>query len=295
MNNYKIPEILKLIRPQQWIKNLFLLIPLFFAGNFFDYNALYKCVLGIMAFSAIASSIYILNDIKDVKADQKHPGKKYRPLASGKIKQSTAYLLMVVLIVIGTTLSLLLEVNFTIILGIYFILNIGYCFGLKHVSIVDMLIVATGFVLRTLAGGVITHIILSKWLLMMIFLLALFLALAKRRDDILVFLKDGISVRESSSTYNLDFINSALTIISTTIIISYLMYTISDQAFEHIGFEHLYITTIFVISGILRYLQITLVENNSSSPVRVLYTDRFIQTTIILWVISYFIILYIYN
>lgn len=286
-------ELIKLIRPQQWVKNLFVFIAPFFAGILFQKEIFIDTAIGFVAFSLAASSIYILNDIRDVDADRAHPTKKNRPIASGKISNTLAIIIMLVMVVSAIVISTFTNSYFTGILATYIIINVAYCFGLKHVSILDMVLISFGFVLRTVGGGVIVDVVLTQWLVIIIFLLSLFLALAKRRDDILIFNESGNSIRKSSSKYNLEFINSAITMVSTTLIVAYLMYTISDEVIERMNFEYLYFTGLFVILGVLRYLQKTLVENDSSSPVRVLYTDRFIQLTLILWGLSYFLILYI--
>ncbi|MEQ9166076.1 MAG: decaprenyl-phosphate phosphoribosyltransferase [Fulvivirga sp.] len=286
-------ELIKLIRPQQWVKNLFVFIAPFFAGILFQKEIFIDTAIGFVAFSLAASSIYILNDIRDVEADRAHPTKKNRPIASGKISNSLAIVIMLVLGASAIAIATLTNSYFTGILATYIIINVAYCFGLKHVSILDMVLISFGFVLRTVGGGVIVDVVLTQWLVIIIFLLSLFLALAKRRDDILIFIESGNSIRKSSSKYNMEFINSAITMVSTTLIVAYLMYTISDEVVERMNFEYLYFTGLFVILGVLRYLQKTLVENDSSSPVRVLYTDRFIQLTLILWGLSYFLILYI--
>jgi 4-hydroxybenzoate polyprenyltransferase len=286
-------ELVKLIRPQQWVKNLFVFIAPFFAGILFQKDVFFDVTIGFIAFSLAASSIYILNDIRDVAEDSAYPKKKHRPIASGKISKALAIVIMLVLCLAALSISTLTNTYFTGILGLYIMINVAYCFGLKHVSILDMVLISFGFVLRTMGGGVIADVPLSQWLVIIIFLLSLFLALAKRRDDILIFNESGNTIRKSSSKYNLEFINSAITMVSTTLIIAYLMYTISDEVVERMDFEYLYFTGIFVILGVLRYLQKTLVENDSSSPVRVIYTDRFIQLTLILWGLSYFIILYL--
>lgn len=286
-------ELIKLIRPQQWIKNLFVFIAPFFAGILFQKEIFIDVTIGFISFSLAASSIYILNDIRDVNADRAHPTKKFRPIASGKISNSLALFIMMILGFAALGISLLTNTFFTGIIASYLIINVAYCFGLKHVSILDMVLISFGFVLRTVGGGVIVDVVLTQWLVIIVFLLSLFLALAKRRDDILIFNSSGNSIRKSSTKYNLDFINSAITMVSTTLIVAYLMYTISDEVIDRMDFEYLYFTGLFVVLGVLRYLQKTLVENDSSSPVRILYKDRFIQLTLILWGLSYFLILYI--
>lgn len=286
-------KFIKLIRVHHWVKNLFVFIAPFFAGVLLESQIFIECLIGFTSFSLASSSIYILNDIRDVVADRAHPTKKLRPIASGKISIQSAILIMIILLVISIIIAYSINFYFTAIVVAYLLVNMAYCFGLKHVSIVDMVIVSLGFVLRTIAGGLIADVPLTQWLVIIVFLLSLFLTLAKRRDDILIFNKSGIKVRKSSALYNMEFINSAITLVSTTLLVAYVMYTISDEVVDRMNFEYLYFTSLFVILGVLRYLQRTLVEDDSSSPTKVLYTDRFIQLTLLLWVMSYFLILYI--
>ncbi len=273
-----------LLRIPQWIKNSFLFIPIFFAGELFSPDKLLNVLLGAISFSLVASSIYILNDIRDIESDKKHPEKKFRPIPAGKVTVPVATFVMILCALAGFGLSWFLNP--------YFILNLAYSMGLKRISILDLMIVATGFVLRVLAGGVVADVPISHWLIIMIFLLSLFIVLAKRRDDILEFNKSGVALRSSIENYNLDFIHSLLTMLSGIIVVSYLMYTISPEISERFGTDHLYFTTVFVIAGVFRYIQITLVENKSGSPTRILYTDRFLHVTLAGWVVSFFMIIY---
>ncbi len=287
-------SMVKLLRLEQWVKNLFMFIPAFFAGVLFDYEILLKVSLGFFAFCFAASGIYIINDYRDIEADRNHPEKCHRPLASGEITPMQGIIASIVLFAAGFTIALWTDVLFFSILLIYILLNIGYSYGLKHISILDILIVASGFLLRTIAGGVVAEVPISQWLVIMIFLLALFLALAKRRDDLIIGLQSGKLMRKSVEHYNLDFTNACLTMLSGIIIVSYLMYTISEEVTNRLG-SHLYFTSIFVMAGIMRYLQITLVENNSGSPTKLLYSDNFIRFTLLGWILSFFIIIYFQN
>lgn len=284
---------IRLIRPQQWIKNLFLFVPLFFAGDFFNVSKLLLLFFGLISFSLVSSAAYILNDFKDIEADKIHPIKKYRPLASGGINRTVALMAMFILAAAGLTLGFVISTTFGLILVIYLVINLCYSLGLKNVSIIDILIVATGFVLRVLAGGFISAVVISHWLVIMIFLLSLFLVIAKRRADLLEFNASGKLIRKSLTNYNLDFINHTLTMLSGVIIVAYIMYSVSHDVVERLGAENLYMTSVFVIIGLLRYLQLTLVENRSSSPVRILYTDKFIIATLTGWIVSFFLILYL--
>jgi decaprenyl-phosphate phosphoribosyltransferase len=283
----------KLIRPHQWIKNLFLFVPIFFAGDVFNTNKILLLFLGFLSFSIGSSAVYILNDFKDIESDKLHPLKKERPLASGQIKKSFATLMMILLGILGLSLAYLIGKSFFFLLLAYLIINVFYSFGLKNVSIVDILIVAIGFVLRTIGGGLIANVYISHWLIIMIFLLSLFLVVAKRREDMLEFVLSGKAIRKAIANYNMDFINLTLTMLSGVIIVAYIMYTVSPDVTNRLHSENLYMTSIFVIIGILRYMQITLVENKSGSPVRILYTDTFIHITMAGWILSFFLIIYL--
>lgn len=290
----RMPAVLRLIRVQQWVKNLFLFIPIFFAGQFFTNTAaLVHLGFGFLAFSFIASAIYVINDYQDVEDDRKHPVKKFRPLAAGEIGTQTAILITAILFVTGFGIAWFLDGWFMVILGTYFIFNISYSMGLKDFPLIDIFIIALGFLFRTVAGGVVAAVPVSQWLMIMVFLLALFLALAKRRDDIVLHLASGKRMRKSVKNYNLEFLGACLTMVAGIIIVAYLMYTISDEVITRMGTPYLYFTSVFVIAGLMRYLQITMVENDSGSPTRILYKDRFIRATIILWIISFYVIIYL--
>jgi decaprenyl-phosphate phosphoribosyltransferase len=282
-----------LLRVGQWVKNLFLFIPIFFAGEL-QTIAKVRCVIGaFFAFCFVSSAIYVLNDLMDLQSDRLHPEKSKRPLAAGTIHASGAWISMVVLLLVGGLIAYLLDVtSFAIILGSYFLINVAYSLGLKRVSILEMLIVSSGFVLRTISGGVVASVEVSQWMLMMIFLLALFLALAKRRDDLLLHRSSGAKIRKVVEHYSLEYINSLLIMISGVIIVAYLMYVISPEVIDRFHSTYLYITSIFVIAGVMRYLQITLVENKSGSPTKILYRDNFIRIVVVLWVLTFYFIIY---
>ncbi len=284
-------SLLRLLRIEQWLKNLFLFVPLFFAGDLFNFEGLITLLIGFFIFSLIASSIYIFNDFKDIKLDRLHPVKRNRPLASGKVSVREALILAAVLLASGLCFSYLLNWQFFTIILVYVTLNILYSMGLKNISIVDIFIISFGFILRILAGGILVGVAVSHWLLIMIFLLALFLVLAKRRDDLIVQLTISSTIRKTSSTYNLEFINSCLTIFSGIIVVAYIMYTLSSEVTSRLN-SNLFITTIFVLAGIMRYLQITFVDQKSGSPTKILIKDKFIILTILCWIISFYIIIY---
>lgn len=282
----------RLLRISQWVKNLFLLIPTFFAGRIFHVDEAIVVVEGIFAFSFAASSIYILNDYQDRKVDRLHPKKKLRPIASGEVNEKAALVFAGILFLVAMLWAFLLDQTFFFVLLGYVVMNIGYSMGLKHVAILDLFIVAFGFLLRVYSGGILAGIPVTDWLAVMIMLLALFLVTAKRRDDLVIRSATGDLVRKASKSYNLEFINSCLTLLSAVIIVAYIMYTVSPEVVERFRSSRLFMTTVFVIAGIMRYLQITFVEENSGNPTSILYKDRFILITILGWIISFYIIIY---
>ena len=285
---------IQLIRPKHWAKNLFLFVPPFFAGKFFELDKIGLLTGGFVAFSFLASSIYIINDYRDIEDDKKHPEKRKRPLASGSVNKNVAIILSCVLTIAGAVIAYLLDSSgkFLFISGLYYLLNLSYSFGLKNIAIVDILILAAGFVLRVKAGAQLAAVSTTEWFIIMTFLLALFLAIAKRRDDVLLKMNTGSDMRKSIRGYSLDFLNTLLGLFCAILIVSYVNYTISPAAFEKFG-HRLYYTALFVIAALMRYLQITFIHNKAGSPTDVLYKDRFIQVTLVLWAASFFVILYL--
>ena len=241
-------DILKLIRPHQWIKNGFVLLPLFFGGALLNVSSIVAALITTLAFSLVASSIYCFNDVIDVEADRRHPVKCKRPVASGAIKESTAYIICILLPILA---NLILCFPFGIaslqdfaianrwevcgVLSLYWMLNICYCTKLKQYAIIDVCIIAFGFILRILAGGLATNIALSKWIVLMTFLLTLFLSFAKRRDDVLRMNETGEAPRKNTIHYNLTFINQAITITASMTFVCYIMYTVSPDVMAGFG------------------------------------------------------------
>ena len=284
--------IIRLLRLHHWIKKFFLFIPIFFAGEIFDLEKLVQTFIGFLAFGFAASTIYILNDIQDIDEDRAHPRKSTRPLAAGEVSVKTGYILTIVLATIAISIAYFIGFPFMIVLLIYIALNIGYSLGLKNRSILDILILAAGFELRVIAGGVAADVPITQWLMVMFFLLALFLAIAKRREDVSLKEKDGLVTRKSTTGYNLEFLNGSLIFSSSIIVVAYIMYCLTSDVAIALHSQYLVGTTVFVIAGLMRYMQIALVENNAGSPTKIIYTDKFVIITILAWMISFFIILY---
>lgn len=289
-----------MIRPHQWVKNLFVFLPLFFSGRLFDFTCLVPSLLVFLAFSLVSSGIYCLNDILDVEADRLHPQKCHRPLASGKVSQTGGYTLMILCWIIGYLFCVLSgsqngNTGFSALslLTIYLFLNIAYCLWLKRIAIIDVFVIAVGFVIRIIIGGAVTGIWISQWIILMTFLLALFLAFAKRRDDILLYEKSGVKPRENIVAYTKVYLDQIITLLAGITIVAYILYTVSPDVTERFDCQYVFVTSVFVLMGMLRYLQLIFVDNRSGSPSETLLHDRFLQVCIVAWILSFMVILYI--
>jgi 4-hydroxybenzoate polyprenyltransferase len=280
------------MRPHQYIKNLFIFLPLFFALKITDTELLLNAIIAFIAFSLTASAIYTLNDYHDIEEDKQHPKKSNRPLASGAISKLQAIIIMGVLSIVGIALMYSLSVQAMALLVGYVLMNIAYSFYLKHIPIVDVMIIAIGFVLRLFIGSAVTGVHLSMWIVIMTFLLALFMALAKRRDDVLIFLSTGKKMRKVIDGYNLQFLDTAMAIMAAVVIVSYIIYTTSTEVVEKFHTEYLYLTGLFVILGIMRYLKLAFVNLDSGSPTKIVVKDLFMKLIILSWMMSFAWIVY---
>lgn len=285
---------LQLIRIHQWIKNTFLFMPVFFGGLLNNYSVVGFVSIGFLVFSLTASVVYIFNDFLDIEKDKIHPTKSKRPLAAGTIPPKTAFFIAFILLSIAFPAAYFLNINFFLIIIGYFLMNLLYSKYLKKVPLIDVCIIAIGFLFRIFAGSTITGIILSKWLVIMTFLLALFLALAKRREDVLLLQKQNIQVRVAIKGYNLEFINAAMVMMAAVIVVAYLMYSISPEVSNRLHHEYAYFPVFWIIIGILRYFQLTFVEEQSGDPTKVLLKDKIIFFVVISWLLTNFFLIYIY-
>ena len=291
----KLKAIFKLIRCKQWIKNTFVLLPIFFGGSLLDANDIRAGLITFFACSFAASSIYCLNDLIDVEADRRHPVKCHRPIASGDVTKTQAYVLMVILLLLSMAMLWFLLVNkwqVGSVILFYWLMNVAYCVELKKHAIIDVCIVSFGFILRILAGGLASEIVLSNWIVLMTFLLTLFLSFAKRRDDVVRMEETGEAPRKNTIRYNLTFINQAITITGTAALVCYIMYTVSPEVMNQFKTPYLYLTSIFVLVGLLRYIQLAVVDKKSGDPTKIILKDRFTQLIVLAWGISFLILIY---
>ncbi len=284
--------ILKLIRVKHWVKNLFIFLPVFFSSELLDYDKVIITAVCVFGFSLVASSVYIINDICDIDNDKNHYSKKNRPIAAGLISINSAFFFSLVLLFIGCLIIFFSSLNAFILTILYFFINILYSFKLKHIPIVDFITISSGFVIRILIGSSLIMVALSQWIIIMVFLLSLFLAVSKRRDDVVVYEKNKTLNRAVVQHYTVVFMDKLITIISSALIVSYLLFVTSDYAENQYNSDYLLITFLWVLLGVFRYNQITYVYNKSGSPVKILFKDKFIQIVLLLWIVSYSIIIY---
>ncbi len=281
---------IRLARPKHWVKNAFVAAPLFFTPDALNAASLQAVALAIVAFSLGASAVYVINDYFDREADRLHPEKKRRPIAAGAVSGGGALAFAGVLLLAALGTAATLKPAVLQILGVYLALNLAYSWRLKHVSLLDVLIVAAGFVLRIEAGAAAIGIVPTVWIVVCTGLLALFLALAKRRDDLTGDL--DVAHRGSLDGYNLRFVDTALAVILGALLVSYVIYTTDAQVIRRYGTDRLYYTVPFVVAGVLRYLQIALVEERAGSPTDLAVGDRFLAACVLGWIAVFGYLIY---
>lgn len=285
MRPVRVSALFRLLRFPQWIKNLFVAAPLFFNVDLWLREPAADVALGVFVFCLLSSAVYILNDLLDRETDRLHARKRLRPLASGQISFRQALGLGVLLAASGAGLALLLPVGFQAMALAYAGLQVVYCLWIKHHAILDVMAIALGFVLRVLAGAAILDVTPTPWIVIMTILLALFQALAKRRDDLVREM--GAAHRRSLDGYTLPFIDGAVYVLLGGLLVAYLIFTTDPGVIARYGTDKLYYTTPFVIAGILRYLQIMVVEQKSGSPTEIILRDRFMILAMAGWAVSF--------
>ncbi|MEM7019368.1 MAG: UbiA prenyltransferase family protein [Pseudomonadota bacterium] len=241
-----IIALLKLLRPHQWVKNGFVAAPLFFTSDAVNQENIILIILGMVSFCAVSSCVYILNDYADRESDRKHPEKCRRPLAAGTVSVPAAFIALGALLLSSFSLAYYLEPVFAVILATYFSMNLAYSFSLKHVALIDVMIISLGFILRVEGGGaLLENVTLSAWIIIMTGLFALFIALAKRRDDVIKEL--GGDHRRSLDGYTLPFLDTVMSIVTGALLVAYLVYTTDENVMERIGSDKIFYTTPFVV------------------------------------------------
>lgn len=290
--------ILQALRPKQWTKNLLVFAGVVFAQHASSPALLLRAVGGFVAFSLLASAVYVVNDLKDADADRLHPRKRHRPIASGALSPAVAWMVVPVLLVIAAALCSWLGFGFMLVLAAYLASNVAYSFGLKNQVILDVFVIASGFVLRAVAGVELLKPVspetqLSSWLLVCTFFGALFLAVSKRRRELTNAGHTASDQRAVLATYTPELLDRMLTIAAACTLMSYALYTIWPATVAKFGTEAMIVTVPVVAYGVFRYLHLVRVSESSEDPSLVLLADRPIQATVLVYVAITVWILYI--
>ncbi|MBI2568525.1 MAG: decaprenyl-phosphate phosphoribosyltransferase [Candidatus Schekmanbacteria bacterium] len=284
--------ILESMRPKQWTKNLVVLAPLVFSLKLADSSAGLRAALCLALFCCISGAVYLLNDVIDRERDRLHPQKRHRPVASGRLSVAAALGASFVLLAGSMAAGGAHSAELAVVLVAYYAINVGYSTVLKQIVIVDTLSIALGFVLRAIAGAVAIAVVISPWLLLCTFLLALFLALCKRRSELIALGDAGHSRRPVLREYTPELLDQMVSISSASTLLAYCLYTISDNAVEKFGTTSLFYTVPFVLFGIFRYLYLVHQHNRGDTPEQVLLEDLPLISGIVGWSVAVLAILY---
>ena len=285
-------DIWQLLRPTQWSKNLVIFAALIFAKHLFNRADVFLVSLGFVAFCLTASAAYVMNDLRDCERDRQHPLKSLRPLPAGRVRRSTAAVLALALLTTGLTMALMLSLGFGVLVVLYFVLQIAYTFWLKEAVILDVMAIATGFVIRAAAGGVIIAVPVSPWLIICTFLLALFLGFSKRRHELILLEARATEHRASLKEYSPYFLDQMIAVVTASTVVAYAIWTVSPEIREKLGTEKLYLTIPFVLFGIFRYLYLVHQREEGGNPTQLLLTDRPLLLDVLLWIITVAVLLY---
>ncbi len=279
-----IKNYFKLIRVPQWIKNLFVFVPLLFSLNLFDRNYFITTLQAFIVLCLASSFIYVINDIIDIKADAAHPQKKNRPLPSGAISKKSAVVTLIILFILLAVLSYFTPLEFIYILLGFVVLNVLYSFYFKHVVILDVFSIATGFSLRVLGGAAIIDVPVSSWLILTTMFISLFLGVMKRHSELeSISNQQNASTRKVLSDYSLTFTNQMATVAAAGVIICYALYTVSERTVTVFGTENLIFTTPFVVFGIFRFMYLEYLNQKGENTTQILLTDIPMIVTVILY------------
>jgi len=283
---------IKALRPHQWIKNLFVLAALIFSKHVFDPDYLLRALLAFVSYCLISSAVYLFNDIRDRNSDRNHPEKRHRPIASGALGVSTAFIMAIFLALIALWLAFGIQLYFGFILVIYMLFNIAYSLGLKNVVILDVMIIASGFLLRAVGGALAIEVEISSWFILCTMLLALFLGFVKRRQELTLLENQAGQHRQSLKDYSAPFLDQVIAVVTSGSLLSYALYTMSPDVTEKLGAPYLSLTIPFVIYGLLRYLYLVYNKGQGGDTATTLLRDFPLQLACLFWVITLSAVLY---
>jgi 4-hydroxybenzoate polyprenyltransferase len=284
-------DIVKLLRPRQWIKNVFVFAGLIFSRHFFYGASIIQSIIAFLLFCMLSSGVYILNDILDYEEDRMHPGKKERPIAAGTITRRTGVILAFAFMGAALVGAYLAALAFFYTCLIYAILMVLYSSFVKKVIILDVLFVAAGYVLRAIAGAVVIEVEISPWLLLCTLLLALFLAISKRRSEIMRLGDMAVQHRKTLAGYSINLLNQMIGIVTSACIVSYCLYTLAPETTAKFGTRSLLYTVPFVIYGVFRYLYLTYSSTDAESPEKIITGDKPLLICLVLWAVLCVVIL----
>jgi 4-hydroxybenzoate polyprenyltransferase len=288
----KIRDAVVSLRPTQWTKNLFVAAALIFAKKIFDVPSVLRTLAAFGIFCLLAGAHYIVNDLLDVEEDRVHPRKSRRPIAAGRVGRAEAVTLAAVLAALSLVLADILSPAFFGAAAAYVVLQLAYSYKLKHVVILDIFLVASGFVLRVIAGGLVIAVPISPWLLLCTMLLALFLAISKRRHELQLLAGDASRHRPILGEYSFGLLDQMISIVTACTVIAYCLYTVSDETVRKFGTDRLIYTTPFVLYGIFRYLYLIYQKDQGGSPEELILKDKPLLASIVLWIASAVAIIY---
>jgi 4-hydroxybenzoate polyprenyltransferase len=281
----QIKALLVTLRPRHWIKNTFVLAPLVFSGRFSEIAACYKAALAFICFCLVSSSVYIINDLIDRQQDRQHPLKKDRPIADGTLNLTIAALSSIILIIAGLMTGLFLNIPLAAILLLYFAIHCAYCLVLKHIVILDVLTIASGFVLRIVGGGIVLSVVPSYWLLLCTVMIAVFLGFTKRRAELIVFNSGESNFRPVLKEYSIAFLDQVIPMITAATIIAYALYTVDEHTREVLGSRAMLFTLPCVLYGMLRYIYLIYHLKQSKDPTDALLSDIPTLVNLSLWIL----------
>ena len=284
--------LIQALRPHQWIKSVFVLAPLVFSEHLLDGRYLLRSGAAFVLFCFMSSAVYLLNDVRDVESDRRHPEKRSRPVASGRLGLSAAATASIVIALTVLPPAFLLSVPFGCILLAYGLMNVAYSLYLKHIVILDVMIVASGYLFRAIAGALVISVEISSWLILCTVLLALFMGFVKRRQELILLEAGAAGHRRILDEYTTRFLDQMIAVVTAGALVSYALYTMSPEVVRKLGTPHLNLTIPFVIYGLLRYLYLVYARNEGGNPSSTILGDPSLLINGGLWFLAVFGLLY---
>ena len=288
-----IRAVIESLRPRHYTKNLLLFVGVIFSQHFFSIQYLLKSAAAFVVFCLLSGSVYLLNDLADIENDRAHPEKNKRPLASGRLGKRPAVITIIILSVSSLTCAFLLDVSFGIISSFYFVMIVAYSFLLKNIVILDIMVIALGFILRAVAGALVIHVDISSWLLICTTFLALFLAMCKRRHELVLLGNKSGNHRKILFEYTPQLLDQMIAAVTASAVMSYALYTTSPETIEKFSSRNMILTLPFVIYGIFRYLYLVHKKQLGGSPEMIFIRDRSMILNVFLFFIVVLIVLYV--